>query len=94
MNATIRTARDREPFPYVWYWRKHLPGRKGQRCRVLTRSRRMNSALIEFEDGFRVVTSRNALRRVDPTPGGSAEERRTAALPSLFPVQQSDKGRR
>lgn len=38
--------------------------RKGQRCRVLARGK-MNSALLEFEDGFRVVTSRNGLRRAD-----------------------------
>jgi hypothetical protein len=30
---------------------------------VLVRSRRMNSALVEFEDGFLVVTSRNYVRR-------------------------------
>lgn len=41
-----------------------LPGRKGQRCRVLIRARRMWSALVEFEeDGFKVVTSIRALRR-------------------------------
>jgi len=38
-------------------------GRKHQRCRVICRGA-MNSALIEFEeDGYRVVTSRNGLRR-------------------------------
>lgn len=36
--------------------------RKGQRCRVITRGT-MNSALVEFEDGFQVVTSRGGLRR-------------------------------
>lgn len=36
--------------------------RKGERCRVLVRGL-MNSALLEFEDGYRVVTSRNGLRR-------------------------------
>jgi len=38
-------------------------GRKGQRCRVLVRSRTMNSALIEFQDGLQSNVSRNALRR-------------------------------
>jgi hypothetical protein len=52
-------------FPYRWAWG---PGplrsldRKGQACRVLARGT-MNSALLEFEDGYRVVTSRNGLRR-------------------------------
>jgi len=65
-------------FPYVWLWRWRtwqLPGatfkgpwfgdgvdRAGQRCRVLARGG-MNSALVEFADGYRVVTSRGGLRR-------------------------------
>lgn len=50
-------------FPYVWAWTvRPQPSRKGQRCRVLARGT-MNSALVEFEDGYRVVTSRNGLRR-------------------------------
>lgn len=61
-------------YPYVWYWRQK-PGydrgtpprmfdrcRKGERCRVLARGR-MNSAAIEFPDGYTVVTSRSGLRR-------------------------------
>lgn len=39
-------------------------GRKGQRLRVLVRGT-MNSALVEFQDGYLAVTSRNALRRGD-----------------------------
>jgi hypothetical protein len=48
-----------------YYWRVHarLPERFGQRCRVLVRGR-MNSCLVEFEDGYRVVTSRYYVRRV------------------------------
>lgn len=50
-------------YPYVWAWSSRpLPSRKGQRCRVLARGT-MNSALIEFDDGYQVVTSRNGLRR-------------------------------
>jgi hypothetical protein len=59
-------------YPYVWFWHRK-PGwdrgtppreldRKGQRCRVIARGA-MNSALLEFEDGFRTVTSRSGLRR-------------------------------
>jgi hypothetical protein len=65
------------PFPYVWVWRRRTVGppartvpwfgdgvdRSGRACRVVVRSTRMNSALIEFEDGYRVVTSRGGLRR-------------------------------
>jgi hypothetical protein len=49
---------------YIWRVKARLPERFGKRCRVLARGK-MNSALVEFEDGFRVVTSRNYLRRAD-----------------------------
>lgn len=51
-NGTIR--------PYIFRW--HREGRQGQACRVLARGS-LNSALIEFADGFTMVTSRNALRK-------------------------------
>jgi hypothetical protein len=57
-------------FPYVWAWDRYpcfawnLPeGYKGKRCRLLVTSTRMNSAAIEFEDGYRTITSRNGLKR-------------------------------
>jgi len=46
---------------YVYRWNRQ--GRKGQICRVLVRGA-MNSCLVEFADGFKMVTSRNALRRL------------------------------
>jgi hypothetical protein len=49
-------------YPYLWRWSARLPDRKGHRCRVLVRGR-MNSALVEFEDGYKVITSRNAVRK-------------------------------
>lgn len=51
-----------EPMPYVWRVRTRLPERFGQRCRVVGRGS-MNSALVEFADGFWVVTSRNYIRK-------------------------------
>jgi hypothetical protein len=48
-------------WPYVYFWNRM--GRKGQLCRVVVRARTMNSCLVEFEDGHRAITSRNALRR-------------------------------
>lgn len=45
-----------------------MPGamsRKGQRCKLLVRGG-MNSALVEFEDGYLAVVSRNALRKLEP----------------------------
>jgi hypothetical protein len=54
-------------FPYIYSWvpRGNMPGamsRKGERCRVLARGG-MNSALIEFEDGYWAVIGRSALRK-------------------------------
>jgi hypothetical protein len=46
---------------HVWWWRSALGERKGEPCRVLARGK-MNSILVEFEDGFRVITSRYAVR--------------------------------
>ena len=46
---------------YVWFWRKKLGDRKDQPCRVLARGR-MNSIMVEFEDGYKVITSRFAVR--------------------------------
>jgi len=64
-------------FDHIWWWRTRLPERKGQRCRILVRAKRMNSVLVEFEDGFRVVTSRYAVRRTRPdSTAGAAEEPR------------------
>ena len=54
-----------KPFDHVWYWhpKPWRPiDRKGQRCRVLVRGK-MNSIAVEFEDGFKTITSRYAVRR-------------------------------
>jgi hypothetical protein len=46
---------------YVFRWNRH--GRKDEPCAVEVRAKAMNSCLIRFADGYRMVTSRNALRR-------------------------------
>lgn len=51
-------------YPLIWFWKANdmrRVDRKGQRCRVLVRGKR-NSILVEFEDGYKVVTSRYAVR--------------------------------
>ena len=50
---------------YIYRWNRC--GRKGQRCRVLARGT-MNSGLVEFEDDWRMVTSRNALAKTRDWP--------------------------
>lgn len=54
-------------YRYAWGPRYKVPGllvlsRKGETCIVLARGA-MNSALVEFEDGYQAVISRNALRK-------------------------------
>ncbi|MBO0703010.1 MAG: hypothetical protein J2P38_08770 [Candidatus Dormibacteraeota bacterium] len=51
-----------EDFPLVWRVRTRLRERFGQRCRVLVRGS-LNSCLVEFEDGYKVVTSRWYVRK-------------------------------
>jgi hypothetical protein len=56
-EATYLRLTDDTDYDRVWRWHCRLPERFGQRCRVLVRGA-MNSCLVEFTDGFRVVTSR------------------------------------
>jgi hypothetical protein len=44
---------------HIYRWDRQ--GRKGQLCLVLVRGT-MNSCLVKFEDGYTMVTSRNALK--------------------------------
>lgn len=48
--------------PRLYLYRWDRCGRKGQHCRVFARGT-MNSVGLVFEDGFRMITSGNALRR-------------------------------
>ena len=52
-------------FTHTWFWKSKLPERKGQECRVVARGK-MNSILVEFKDGYKVVTSRYAVRKIVP----------------------------
>lgn len=54
-----------KPLTHFWFWRKKLPDRKGEPCRVLARGNK-NSILVEFADGHQVVTSRFAVRKGEP----------------------------
>lgn len=54
-----------DPFTHVWRVRTRLAERFGTPCRVLARGG-MNSILVEFADGVRVVTSRFYVRRRTP----------------------------
>jgi len=43
---------------YIWRVMTRLPERDMSLCKVLARGK-MNTCLVEFEDGYRVTTSRN-----------------------------------
>ena len=62
------TLTPEKDYPYIWRVSTRHPERKGQRCRVVIRGG-MNSALVEFEDGFYIITSRNYLRKVKKVIG-------------------------
>ena len=47
---------------YTWGNNEKRAMLKGKKCRMIVRGK-MNSALVEFEDGQREVVSRNALRK-------------------------------
>lgn len=49
-------------FPRRWWWKKWLGERRGQACRLIAVGT-MNSALVEFSDGFKVLTQRYAVRK-------------------------------
>jgi hypothetical protein len=51
--------------PYIYRWNRM--GRKGERCAVPVRGT-LNSCLVVFADGFRMVTSRNAIRKAEKEP--------------------------
>ena len=48
---------------HYWRIRKWLPDRFGQKCRVLVWGK-MNSVMVEFEDGYKAVTSRYFVRKL------------------------------
>lgn len=52
-----------EAYPLYWRVRTRYPERFGQPCRIRIRARRMNTVLVEFEDGFWTITSGWYVRR-------------------------------
>ncbi len=68
------TNRGRMPdynYYYTWGNNEKRKTLKGRRCRVLHRAPRMNSCLIEFEDGTRECVSRFSVRLIKPVGSGA-----------------------
>lgn len=60
----------RPVYVYAWGNNTKRATMKGRTCRVIHRTKTMNTALIEFTDnGQREVISRNALRRAKSQKG-------------------------
>ena len=49
---------------YLWRVKARLHERYLTPCKVIARGK-MNSCLVEFEDGYRVVTSRNYVMKLE-----------------------------
>jgi hypothetical protein len=49
---------------YFWRVKTRLPERYLTPCKVLARGKR-NTCLVEFEDGYKVTTSRNYLMKLE-----------------------------
>lgn len=49
------------PLTHIYRWDRQ--GRKGQPCRITARGR-MNSIRVEFADGYAMITSGNAIRKI------------------------------
>jgi len=49
---------------YIWRVKTRLPERYMTLCKVIARGK-LNSCLVEFEDGYRVVTSRNYVMKLE-----------------------------
>ena len=60
---TYHLKNNMNKYPYIWFWKAKLPERKGMPCCVLARGK-MNSILVKFTDGYRVITSRYAVRKI------------------------------
>jgi len=64
---SVHNERESVAVMRLYVYRCNRMDRKGEICRVLVRGKR-NSCLIEFlRDGYKAVTSRNALMKLTPT---------------------------
>jgi hypothetical protein len=61
-NEICKTFEGIQAYTYRW----DRQGRKGQRCKVTARGK-FNSIRVEFEDGYVMITSGNAIRRAPPS---------------------------
>ena len=51
-------------FSHIYYVKRYGIGRFKQPCRILAKSPTNGNLLIEFEDGYRMITCRRCVRRM------------------------------
>ena len=73
---------------YRWNRPDAANNRKGQPCRLICRGR-MNSILVEFADGFRMVTSGNAIRRAPAAEEAAGRSGRPAGAAGHLRADQA-----
>jgi hypothetical protein len=58
-----------QPMTHYWYFKKYLPERHGEPCRVLCRGTGPGprNVMVEFADGFRTVSIRFCVRKIKET---------------------------
>jgi len=71
---------DKPHTPYIWRVKARLPERYMTPCRILARGK-MNTCLVEFEDGYRVTTSRNYLMKLETLQKRIAKRRKGERQP-------------
>ena len=57
-----------DEWPYVWYWRRRHPERRGQHCKLVGPPTQLADCLIEFPDGCKIRAPRAAVRRRPDVP--------------------------
>lgn len=60
---TAEPSRAQRPSDRVYVFRWDRQQRKGQHCHILVARGTMNSCLVRFDDGYTMVTSRNAIKK-------------------------------
>ena len=60
-RAQAREAAVTAPLTHIYRWDRQ--GRKGQPCRITARGK-FNSIRVEFADGYVMITSGNAIRKL------------------------------
>jgi hypothetical protein len=85
----MTNAHQEQPPPQTYVYRWNRMDRKGQLCRVTARGT-MNSCRVEFDDGFVMITSRNALKKAALASPSAAALRPSQQPRASVSTEQTD----